>query len=66
MRKGEKMFEIICQVTLYIVFAFAVVYTLCFMGVVAARIVAESAKELKEIINEFLSIFEKEKESYDL
>ena len=60
------MFEIICQVTLYIVFAFAVVYTLCFTGVITARLVAEAAKELMEIINEFLSIFKKEKEPYDL
>ena len=60
------MLEIICQVTLYIVFAFAVVCMLCFTGVVTARLVMEAAKELREIINEFLSIFEKEKEPYDL
>ena len=58
------MFEIICQIILYIVFAFTAICTLCFTGVIMARFVVEAAKELTEIKDEFLvTLFEKKKKT---
>ena len=57
------MFNTICQIILYVFFALATICALCFAGVITVRFVAEAAKELVDIKDEF---FKKEEKSHDL